>query len=255
MILKSRLNGAIIAILLIALGLTAMLAYFKFWATLVDLQRSRAGVICLSLKSTIEAATDLGLALAEMGNAQDVIDRARAGDQQILSITVFDQRGEVLFFSAAERPGERAPVAAAWLALNEASATIWESREADAFVVGVALLNPFELPIGGVAVRLSNAPLIAKQQAIMAELARITGTVFLTMSLLVALGVHLVFGGLVRAIRRMDNAVALLAVTPGVPPALAAGTPIEHDFARFGERAAAAQAALSNFEQRLREPP
>ena len=253
MILQTRLNAAIITILFLALALTAMLAYFKFTATLVELQRSRAGVISLNLKHTIEAATDLGLSLVEVRNAQDVIDRARAADPQILSIAVFDRLGQVLFLSDpggfAGRPTQ---VREGWLAANlAATAATWEAKETDAFVVGAPLLNPFEQPIGGVAVRLSDAPLAAKQRAMVAELVQVTGTVFFAVALIISLGVRFVFGSLIRAIRRMDGAAAQLATEGGLLSALPGNTAIERDFARFGERTAAAYAALGEAERLL----
>lgn len=97
MALSIRLILAILFILAGAMALIAALNYFKFESSLKELQRSRIAAIGLDLKHSMEQTTNLGLALRDLQSNQDLIERALAKDRQLLSITIFDRKGDCLF--------------------------------------------------------------------------------------------------------------------------------------------------------------
>jgi len=259
MILSLRLTAAIFVILLSALALTATLNYFKFESTLSGLQQSRISVISLNIKQSVQSGTDLGLALKELRDIQDVIDRARKADSQILSISVFDRQGRVLFASSADPAAAGTPtqaVAPEWVRANRGATTeeaLWRTNDPTAFVVGAAIHNTFDRVIGGVAVRFSRAVFQNMLDEMLATLAKSTGIVLVSFGLLCGLVVFLVFASLARSARRMDERLQALLESRPVDHDVTARSAIEREFLAFSDKTEAALQALAEAEGRLQK--
>jgi sensor histidine kinase regulating citrate/malate metabolism len=251
MILSMRLNIAIVFILAMALMLTTLLSYFQFESSLSELQNSRISVISLDIKQTVESGTNLGIELEKLRNVQNVIDRAKQNDEQILSITVFNQAGKTLFstHSGGEEEGDdfATEVEQKWIALN-LKGDLWESADDAAFVVGAPVLNSFDQVIGGTAVRYSRRIYQDMVNAVFGELRRSGLMIFLGFSLLTVIAVRFVFRRLSRAARHMDKSLnVLLQEAPGS----GAGNTLVStgdEFSDFQQRTKDALAALSDAE-------
>ncbi|HEY0834705.1 MAG TPA: hypothetical protein VGE72_12425, partial [Azospirillum sp.] len=66
-----------------------------------------------TIRSRVEANIHLGLMLSGLGATQDLLERSRVQDADILSIDVFDDQGNMLFSSDRGGIGDRVP--ADWL--------------------------------------------------------------------------------------------------------------------------------------------
>ena len=232
----------IVAILLFAVVVTSLLNYYKYQSTLADLVRSRVVVIGLDLKNTVEASVGLGIPLKQTENIQEIIDRAKAADEQILSVGVFETSatgGTRLFHTNKAGIGKAVPES--WLmAVAEAENAVWSVDGKEALVSGFSLVNNFDKTIGAVVMRYSRAYQTAKVEAMFEELGKTTLIVFMIATVLTFLGVFLFFRQISTSFgRRTDS---LNAVIAGNTPTLTRETVTtdeEAHFVRFQDKTAA----------------
>lgn len=120
------------------------------------LAETRFLFVSQSLKTALELNIGLGFPLAELRVTQDLIEREKADDDQILAIEVLDDTGRSLFSTDRGTVGEEAP--ADWLqALQIAGGQRWTVVERDAIVIGVPIVNDFERTVGYVALQYGKA--------------------------------------------------------------------------------------------------
>lgn len=223
----------IVAILLFAVLVTSFLNYYKYQSTLADLVRSRLVVIGLDLKNTVEASVGLGIPLRQTENIQKIINRAKRGDDQILSVEVFETSaagGARLFHTDQARIGEAVPEK--WLkAVADANDAVWTADDKNVLVTGFSLVNNFNQTIGAVVVRNSKAYQVAKVAAMFEKLVRALLVVFTVTSALAFLGVFLLFRRLSSSFGRMTD--SLNAVIAGNPPTLTEETATTDEETRY----------------------
>lgn len=153
--LSIRITAPIVLISALAIGLTAFLNFGKFERTFSDLERSRLQFLIGDLRANIETGLNLGLALKGLANAQAAIDFEARKDPGILSISLYDETGLVVFHTGQALGSSAIP--AAWkLASSARTGRNWQATEADAFVVGTGLSSVVGLDAGGVALRYSR---------------------------------------------------------------------------------------------------
>ncbi len=120
------------------------------------LAETRFLFVSQSLKTALELNIGLGFPLAELRVTQDLIEREKADDDQILAIEVLDDTGRSLFSTDRGTVGEDAP--SDWLqALQIAGGQRWTVVERDAIVIGVPIVNDFERTVGYVALQYGKA--------------------------------------------------------------------------------------------------
>lgn len=116
------------------------------------LAETRFLFVSQSLKTALELNIGLGFPLAELRVSQDLIEREKADDDQILAIEVLDETGRSLFSTDRGTVGEEAP--ADWSqAIQMTSGQRWTVVERDAIVIGVPIVNDFEQTVGYVALQ------------------------------------------------------------------------------------------------------
>jgi len=274
MILSLRLTLALVAILVMALALTVLLSYFQFRTTLGQLLHSRIAAMTLDMQRTLENLSDLGLDLKTYCPIQTIIDRVHTGDAQILSISVFDQRGQILFDTAFARnpncpaagrpppPVGQENIPAAWRLANSTHFTpddaptaagrsaLWRSAGTDAFVVGATLVNNFNQLSGGVALRYSQKVYWAKLDQVRIELISGAFLVFASFFAQSVLVVFIFFNRLLRSSQRMEQALTRLLHNRRAPPPPPASA-LEQDFVVFHQCTEEAIAALTEAERKL----
>jgi hypothetical protein len=124
----------------------------------LSLRTAEANVdfILTQLRDTIEANVGLGLPLADVRVVQDLIERARAADGQLLAVEVFSPDGVSLFNTDRGSIGES--ISSDWQRAvrfrleNER----WSVEEPGGIVVGQAIRNDFGEPVGYLALTLSG---------------------------------------------------------------------------------------------------
>jgi|SRR5690554_153630 len=126
-----------------------------------DLREGRYAYILAQLKQRVEVPLSLGLQVESLDYLQHLLEQEAAAEADILSIDLFNARGEQLFTTDAA--GIRQSVPDSWLQEIQAlpapqdeapaAASYWLGEERDGRVLGVALYNDFGLLVGGLALR------------------------------------------------------------------------------------------------------
>lgn len=244
---KIGLTAVIIASF--SLALTTALNYFKFETTLTEQVNSRFVVVGFDLKRTIETGVNLGVALAELKNTQNTIERVKGQDQQILSVEVFEPEGQVLFSTEAERVGVH--IAEHWLRAHRAEIP-WNRMDQDAFVLGMPLVNDFGQTIGGLALRYSKSYHEAKLETLLVKLAKDTLLVLGGFAVVAIILIRLCLGQLSHSFRRMHRLLTDFESNPQTFDK-ADSSELEQHFARFQLKSEEVLDIQNQIEQELRE--
>ncbi|MGB0671643.1 MAG: hypothetical protein ACPGNT_09110 [Rhodospirillales bacterium] len=219
--LTVKIGVTMIGVLLFALVVTTLLNFYKYQSTLSELMRSRFEVVVGDIRGVLEQNVALGLRLSDITAIQELLDRARGSDSQIVSIEVFALAGESgrLLFSS----GSGAVMAAdgliptAWTEESETATPFWTVPEDAAFVVGATVLNTLDRPTGGVVLRYSKNVLDQKVSAMFERLALSGAGVLAIIGTLAFLGVVVFFRPLSKSVERMIASAHLL-YDRGEPP-------------------------------------
>jgi hypothetical protein len=172
--LTGRITLTLLAILLAAVGLTALLSYNKFERALAEVTEARYRFVLGDVEGTVDASLNLQVGLAELRNLQDLLEREKAADEQIQFIEIFATDGMVLFSTDRSTIGDVLPET--WIeAALSAPDRSWGRVEEDGFVLGRTLVSSVGAPLGGVVLSYGRAPSAAKLAHMAWELARITG--------------------------------------------------------------------------------
>ena len=149
--------ATVVAIILISgLALTSVLSIHKFQNTYSDLLTSRFEFVATDIRQGIHTQLDLGLPLENLEGVTEKLDFFLHGDDQILSIEVFDEYGTVVFGTDPSFVGDL--VAEEWLILRRLNLTgeSWSALDKKSGVVGVNLRNNLDQDVGSVALRYSR---------------------------------------------------------------------------------------------------
>ncbi len=234
--LTTKITVTMVIIVLFAVVVTTFLNYSKYQATLSDLVRSRFVVVALDLKHTIESSVNLGMALEETENIQDVIDRLRGKHEQIRSLAVFRVsagKGAAVFDT--ERAGVGRSVPDHWMhALDRSEDGVWHAVDADAFVVGVSVVNSFDKLVAGVALRYAKAYEQDKVAAMFRRLSAAGAVVFAVVAGAAFAGVFYFFRPISASFARMTHSLQQL-FSEEEPPLTEANAATEEEarFVRF----------------------
>ena len=213
--LTFKISAPIAWVSILTIGLTVFLNVGKFERTLSEIEQSRLHFILSDLKKNLETGLDMGLPVRSLGNAQPAIDGVIRGDAEILTISVIDNDGLVVFSSGAA-VGEPFPP------LATVAASHWNGQDAKAMVYGVKLSNNFGETAGALVMRYSLRrhhqfiEAIARQINVAAIVA-----VLLTMGCLVS-GIHLIGRRIFKTLSELESGLLKQALPEGADrPALA----------------------------------
>ncbi|GAA5174063.1 hypothetical protein GCM10025771_02880 [Niveibacterium umoris] len=168
----ARLLAVAALVAMFGIGMCVFLSYFKFKSALEAAARSRMEVPATAVREGIQSALALGLPLASVSTAPDLLARERLADAAIEEICVFDESGRVRFSTDGARVGRS--IDARWRdAARRGSVKGWHLAEPAQAVLGLSIRNSFDLQLGQVAVRYSLASLQQALDRMRAQLALI----------------------------------------------------------------------------------
>lgn len=183
-------------VLAFAVSLATLLNYFKYEATLKNLQRSSVALAVADVYDTMQKSTTIGLGLAENPALQGLIERQMGASRLILGIDILDETGRIVLSTEVQRVLTMAP--APWIKAVQGSGTnAWPVEDDLAFVIGRTVKNSFNVAVGGVAIRYERDGFEGKLAQMRLYLAGV-GAVVLSAAWLCASMVLLVLGGLIR---------------------------------------------------------
>ncbi len=148
-----RLTLASSAALLIVVGVMVFLNYTKFQNIFTSFYTSRIDYTIRDVKDTIEFSLRLGLPISDLKNTQDLMERVRDRDEQILTVQMFDPGGKVIF--STEKEFQTVP--SLWQNAAESSTDIWFLYERNAMIVGIPLLNAIDQVAGNLVLTYSRS--------------------------------------------------------------------------------------------------
>ncbi|MEM7524020.1 MAG: hypothetical protein AAF360_09745 [Pseudomonadota bacterium] len=257
------ISAAISCVAALSVGLTFFLNFAKFDSTFSELERSRFNVLAQSVGQSVENGLGLGLALSELRNTQEIVDRLVAENDAVVSVSVFDARGATLFAAGAETPNSRAAMVVDLerhlaIDVDGADQPYWEGEDADAFGIGRPLINPFDQVVGGVYLRYGKANNVEVAEKAFRDLATVSAAVIALLALIVTPVVAYLVAIVTRRVRRM-TAYAQAGLAPELVDAHAVG-PIESppadapdpELARFVDEANAVNRIFVELEAELK---
>jgi hypothetical protein len=205
--LSIKITIPIVLISAMAIGLTAFLNHGKFERTFTELESSRIQFVVNDIRANLETGLGMGLPLNGLANAQAVIDFEARKDPSILSISVYDETGAVVFHTGRSMGGTTVPKS--WKPITNAkSERDWQITEPDAFVVGTGLSGILGAQTGGLALRYSRQAHdgVVDSVAHALKLASIVGIV--CTALIAILGIHLLVARTHRRLQGIEYSLA-----------------------------------------------
>jgi len=171
---------------LFAVGMAALLNYFKYRSTADRLITARLIVIGKGIENSIQASLALGLSFNELTMLPSLIERELTADPLILEIKVFDPKGQPLY--GTNRQGMTRPAPASWLAAaRRAGDASWSVIEGGNSAVGISIKNNFGLIVGYLALNYSRTTIDRDAHAVGQELALAALAIFAAAAALAAL--------------------------------------------------------------------
>lgn len=203
--LSIKITAPIVIISALAIGLTAFLNLGKFERTFSELERSRIRFVVSDLRANLETGLGLGLALKGLANAQAVIESEAKSDPSILSISLYDESGTVVFHTGERLPTSTIP--AGWKSAATKETRDWQLLEDDALVVGTSLASVIGVDAGGMALRYSRAAhdSVVDSVAESLKMAAVLGT--LLTALVAMLGISLILIQTNRKLTRIEQSL------------------------------------------------
>jgi len=245
--------GALVALFLsIALAVVAVVQFSRFEDIFVSLLKSRFGAVVSDLRQPIEAGLDLGLTLDALRNTQDLLDREKSRDSNILSIEIFERSGSVVFSTDRSFIGDL--IGTRWLSeWRQADNGLWSLEEEDALVVGGPLVNSFDEVVGGIALRYSRNSMDQSIRQSALDFSWLAAAVVVGGGLAAFAVVSLLF----RPINQELSPVAeeFYALTHAAPPTglLSHDRPLLAEVADFAEKVREARALIDQTSEEIRQ--
>lgn len=180
-----RVSAVVTLIIVLALGGAVALTLANFSRALEQTVQSRFQFLGLEVRDSIETGLNLGLALSELTNVQDIIDDRAARDDDVVRIEVVDASGEILFASGM-RGDDAADVPAAG-----------HGR------VGAPLKNSFGRTVGSVELVYTTGSYRGAVDRVGVALLRAAAILAVAAGLVATLACTLILGGVPRSLARV----------------------------------------------------
>jgi hypothetical protein len=210
----SRTVVALTLMALTGLVLSALLIHGALDRLRLRAAESNIDFVLTQLRDAVEASVSLGLDLADIPIAQDLIERARYGNADILAVEIFSNAGVSLYNTDRGSIGE--PISDEWreaIRLRDEGHR-WRLESLGAIVVGEQIHNDFGETVGELAVTLSGASTQAHAAALMATLAEWLAVIALPVVVVIAVLSALLIGHATRDLRAVTR---LLDGVPSTP--------------------------------------
>ena len=141
---------------LFAVGMAALLNYFKYRSTADRIVSARLIVLGKHIENSVQASVALGIAFDDLGTLTGLMKREQTADGLITEINIFDADGKPLYSTDQMRMAQHT-VPASWLGSARRSRdTDWTVEDGADSAVGMSIKNSFGLTLGYLALRYSR---------------------------------------------------------------------------------------------------
>jgi hypothetical protein len=230
--LSRKVSTALFGILLSTMLMTALFGYYKFEDVLSSLVRSRYSFVVFTIKQKVEDSLNLGLALRQLRQVQEIIELEKARDEQIQGLQIYDGNREVLFDTDRGGIGSRVP--ASWIEpLSGTTTHPFALTDEDSLLVGLPLINTLGKVEGAVVLRYPAADLKHELGTQLGRLALEFGLVLVGFGIAGILLSSLLLGGVHDRLAAMRAAVGKVVDHGGEVVPGSEGEEFEAHFAEF----------------------
>jgi hypothetical protein len=230
--LARKVSLALVSILLATLLVTALFANYKFQSVYSAQVQSRYAFVVFTIKKRVEDSLNLGFALRQLRQVQEIIEREKSRDPLILAVEVYDYRGEVLFDTDRGAIGTKVsePLAEA---IRSGMPQSFGVEDEDNLIVGLPLVNNLGKVEGGVVLRYPTSYVEKGVSGLMLQLLKSIGMALAVASVVAVAGLYALFGGVGRKLGSMERAMAEVLSVGGQAVPEAGGDSFEERFAEF----------------------
>ena len=212
--LASKVSLALVSILLCTLLLAGFFAYYKFESVYSSMVQSRYSFVVFTIKKRVEDNLNLGFALRQLRQVQDIVEREKNRDPQVIAVEVYDARGEVLFDTDRGAIGTRVSDDLVEAAKGAGSKAFGASDE-DALIVGLPLVNNLGRLEGGVVLRYPVAYIEAGVGGLLVQLSQSVALYLGVFSVVAVMGLYFLFGRVGRKLGAMERTLATVMAVGG----------------------------------------
>lgn len=210
---------ALIAVLATVLAILGTLSYLQYSAIFTRLVQERLAVIAETTASSFRPVIALGLPIATVRNAGDVLATAKEIDPAVYAIEVFHPTGIVVHTTS---PDDREPISREVMLSQSLSARDrWTAEDDTRLLTGLTLRNTAGDPIGGILVSAEKQGFEAETGAMALRIAGAAGFVLVVFSALALALLRVRLGGAIGGLRRLEGLSAKVRASEreGGPPA------------------------------------
>jgi hypothetical protein len=230
--LARKVSLALISILMFTLLVAGFFAYFKFESVYSSQVQSRYSFMVFTIKKRVEDSLNLGLALRQLRQVQDILEHEKQRDPQVIAVEVFDRRGEVLFNTDRGAIGTRVSDALVD-ALRGNPSHAFGLTDEDTLIVGLPLVNILGKVEGGVVLRYSAVYIDQGVSGLLLQLVKSVALQMAAFAVVALVGLYLLFGKVGRKLAGMEHALTEVMSVGGHAVPEAGSGEFEEHFAEF----------------------
>ncbi|MBI3445468.1 MAG: hypothetical protein HY055_08910 [Magnetospirillum sp.] len=232
--LARKVSLALVSILLFTQLMAAFFAYYKFESVYSSLVQSRYSFVVFTIKKRVEDNLNLGFALRQLRQVQEIIEREKSRDAQILAVEVYDFRGEVLFDTDRGAIGTKvADSLFEAIRTGSSQSLSFSVIDEDNLIVGLPLVNNLGKVEGGVVLRYPIAYVEKGLSGLMVQLSKSIAMAVAVFSVVAVLGLYILFGGVGRKLGSMEQTLTEVMSVGGQAIPEGGGDAFEERFAEF----------------------
>ncbi len=194
---------AFVAVLAVVLTTLGVLSALQHDAILSRLTQQRLAVIAETTASPFRSVIGLGLPIATVRNAKQVLHAAKEIDPSVVSIQVFHPTGIVVHTTAEDN----GPPIGKDILLTQSLSTDdrWSATGDGELLAGLTLRNPNGSAIGGILVSSKSSDVEANSAAVVRRIAFTTIGVFVAFSVLALFMLRLRLAGVMRGLAKLQR--------------------------------------------------
>jgi hypothetical protein len=230
--LARKVSLALVSILLFTLLVTGFFAYFKFESVFSAQVQSRYAFVVFTIKKRVEDSLNLGFSLRQLRQVQEIIEREKMRDSQILAVEVYDFRGEVLFDTDRGAIGTQVSPALAE-AIRGGMQQSFSVVDEDNLIIGHPLVNSLGKVEGGVVLRYPTAYVEKGVSGLLSHLLKSIAIALVGTSVVAVTGLYVLFGSVGRKLGSMEKAMGEVLAMGGHAVPDMGGDSFEERFSEF----------------------
>ena len=204
--MTNRMAPMFIVVFCFSLLLNAFLDYSNFKRNHTEIERSRFSVVLRDLQDTVEYALNLGVAISDFSQFQQMIESTQKRYPEITGINVIDTKGVSIFNTDKEMINKT--VSKKWHTKAFEAKDSWYVSDKNTHTIGVPIVNGINMVNASLSISYSQKNLTDKLETVRNELAKVTLALMLIFSVMIFLGLKWINKGFERTFLDMEKIIS-----------------------------------------------